>query len=250
MAAGHACTACRAAAASSSISLRSPAGTSRHISWPSAPCRIAARRATSRRWARSSSRRTRKSLWTDRLVSFQQMKIVEANFQTLPKEQVREITAAIDKAIPDDERVIALDRVLANVDKSQIVPEERRGHQSRSPDHLLQQDARGHRESRRRADLEPDQGERPEVRGQHELGSCSSTSPRTPTTCATTTTWLKATDVKGPWSPAGTLPDSFKKLPADDNWKDVKANLPGQADQRRRPCRRSSSASRRPSSFC
>ena len=40
-------------------------------------------------------------------------------------------------------------------------------------------------------------------------------------------TWLKAADVKGPWSPAGTLPDSFTKLPADDNWKDVKANLPG-----------------------
>ena len=32
---------------------------------------------------------------------------------------------------------------------------------------------------------------------------------------------------KGPWTPAGTLPDSFKKLPAEDNWKDVKANLPG-----------------------
>ena len=50
------------------------------------------------------------------------MKIVEANFQTLPKEQVREVVATIDKAIPDDERVIALDRVLANLDKSQIVP--------------------------------------------------------------------------------------------------------------------------------
>ncbi len=40
-------------------------------------------------------------------------------------------------------------------------------------------------------------------------------------------TWLKATDVKGPWSPAGKLPASFSKLPAEDNWKDVKANLPG-----------------------
>ena len=50
------------------------------------------------------------------------MKIVEANFKTLQKEQVREIVAAIDKALPDDERVIALDRVLANLDKSQIVP--------------------------------------------------------------------------------------------------------------------------------
>ena len=50
------------------------------------------------------------------------MKIVEANFQTLSKEQIREVAAEIEKAIPDDERVIALDRVLANVDKSQIVP--------------------------------------------------------------------------------------------------------------------------------
>ena len=40
--------------------------------------------------------------------------------------------------------------------------------------------------------------------------------------------WLKATDVKGPWVPAGALPDSFKKLPADDNWKEVTASLPGQ----------------------
>ena len=34
--------------------------------------------------------------------------------------------------------------------------------------------------------------------------------------------------MKGPWAPAGTLPESFKKLPADENWKDVKASLPGQ----------------------
>ena len=40
--------------------------------------------------------------------------------------------------------------------------------------------------------------------------------------------WLSAADVKGPWKPAGKLPGSFAKLPADDNWKDVKAALPGQ----------------------
>ena len=28
-------------------------------------------------------------------------------------------------------------------------------------------------------------------------------------------------------APAGTLPESFKKLPAEENWKDVKAALPG-----------------------
>ena len=50
------------------------------------------------------------------------MKITEATFNALQKEQVREITATIDKAIPEDERVIALDRVLVNLDKSLIVP--------------------------------------------------------------------------------------------------------------------------------
>ena len=39
--------------------------------------------------------------------------------------------------------------------------------------------------------------------------------------------WLKAPELKGPWAAAGTLPPSFSKLPADDNWKDVKAALPG-----------------------
>ena len=57
----------------------------------------------------------------DRLVSFKNLRTVEANFKTLPKEQVREVAATIEKVMSDDERVIALDRVLANIDKSQIV---------------------------------------------------------------------------------------------------------------------------------
>ena len=44
-------------------------------------------------------------------------------------------------------------------------------------------------------------------------------------------TWLMASDLNGAWSPAGKLPESFTKLPAEDNWKDVKANLPGKSDQ-------------------
>ena len=39
--------------------------------------------------------------------------------------------------------------------------------------------------------------------------------------------WLKTNDVKGTWVSAGDLPESFKKLPDDDNWKEVKASLPG-----------------------
>ena len=39
-------------------------------------------------------------------------------------------------------------------------------------------------------------------------------------------TWLRAVDLKGPYMPADKLPDAFKKLPMDDNWKDVKLAIP------------------------
>ena len=42
-----------------------------------------------------------------RLVKFSTLKITEANFQSLPKEQTREIIAEIEKGIPDDDRLIA-----------------------------------------------------------------------------------------------------------------------------------------------
>ncbi|HLX27194.1 MAG TPA: hypothetical protein VKV24_01750 [Casimicrobiaceae bacterium] len=39
--------------------------------------------------------------------------------------------------------------------------------------------------------------------------------------------WLKATDFKGKWSPAGFLPLAFRKLPADANFAAVKKAIPG-----------------------
>ncbi len=39
-------------------------------------------------------------------------------------------------------------------------------------------------------------------------------------------TWLKAENTNGPYSPADKLPDSFKKLPMNDNWKDVLTSNP------------------------
>jgi hypothetical protein len=40
--------------------------------------------------------------------------------------------------------------------------------------------------------------------------------------------WLEASDVKGPWAPATSLPTSFWTLPATENWAEVRAHLPGQ----------------------
>src|SRR6516225_9580764 len=58
----------------------------------------------------------------DRLVRFTNFQITEASFPTLDKDKTREVVTQVDNALPDDERVIGLDRVLAAVDRSQIVP--------------------------------------------------------------------------------------------------------------------------------
>jgi hypothetical protein len=165
---------------------------------------------------------------SERLVSLQKMKIVEANFQTLSKEQIREVAAEVEKAIPDDERVIALDRLLANVDKSQVVPKNIEGIKSDPPTIFF---------SKVPAVIVNLDGEPiwSPIK-ENDLKFAVNTNwdlfqhgPTGTLYLRNNASWLKAADVKGPWAPAGTLPASFSKLPAEDNWKDVKANLPGKA---------------------
>jgi hypothetical protein len=169
-----------------------------------------------------------KASLTERLVSFQQLKIVEANFPTLQKEQVQEVVAEIDRAIPDDERVIALDRILANLDKSKIVPKTVEGIKadpptiffSKTPAVIVNLDGEPIWSPIKENDLKF------AVNTNWDLFQHG---PTNTYYLRNNNTWLKATDLKGPWSPAGTLPASFTKLPAEDNWKEVKASLPGQA---------------------
>ena len=39
--------------------------------------------------------------------------------------------------------------------------------------------------------------------------------------------WMQAPVLEGPYIPVENLPDEFKKLPNDENWKEVKDNVPG-----------------------
>ena len=161
---------------------------------------------------------------TDRLVSFQNMKIVETNFQTLQKEQLQEVVAAVEKALPTEERVIALDRVLANLDKSQIVPKNVEGIKSDPPTIFFSKTAA----VIVNLDGEPvwspikDNDLKFAVNTNWDLFQHV---PSNTLYLRNNQAWLKAADVKGPWSAAGTLPGSFKKLPDEENWKDVKASL-------------------------
>jgi hypothetical protein len=164
----------------------------------------------------------------DRLVNFQKMKIVEANFQTVPKEGVQEIVAAIDKAIPDDDRVIALDRVLANLDKSQIVPKNVEGIKADAPPIFFSTTPA------LMVNVDGDPIWSPIT--QNDLKFAVNTNwdlfqhgPTSTFYLRNNDTWLKTTDLKGRWSPGGRLPESFAKLPADDNWKEVKGSLPGKS---------------------
>ena len=161
----------------------------------------------------------------DRLVKFSPLKITETNFGSLPREQVQDVLAAIDGGIPDHERVIALDRVLASVDRSQIFPRNTDGVKAEPPAiHfrtgsavLVGFDGQPIWSPIRDNDLKFAVNTNWDV-FEHE--------PTRTYFLRHERMWLKATDVKGPWTPAGTLPASFAKLPADDNWKDVKATLP------------------------
>ena len=154
--------------------------------------------------------------------------MTESNFPNLPKEQVREVVAEIVKTIPEEERVIALDRVLASLDKSQIIPKNVEGVKadpppifySAKPAVLVNLDGDPIWSPIKDNDLKFAVNTNWDL-FQHE--------PTQTFYLRSESAWLKAAKVEGPWTPAGKLPESFSKLPADDNWKDVKAALPGKS---------------------
>src|SRR5262245_18942081 len=163
-----------------------------------------------------------------RLVNFTQVKLTESNFPNVPNEQVREVVNAIDQAVPDGGLIIGLDRVLSRLDKSQIIPKNVTGVKADPPVIFY---------STTRAvlvNLDNDPVWSPIK--DNDLKFAVNTNwdlfdhaPTKTFYLRYNDSWLKAADVKGPWTPAGKLPPDFGKLPADENWKDVKAALPGRA---------------------
>jgi hypothetical protein len=163
-----------------------------------------------------------------RLVKFSPLKIIETNFPTLSKEQTQGIIAELEKAIPDDDRFIALDRVLSYIDKNQITPKNVSGLKSDPPEIFI---------SATPAILIGFDGDPiwSPIK-ENELKFAVNTNwdvfqhgPTGVYYLRNEATWLRAVDVNGPWTPAGKLPESFAKLPQDDNWKDVRENLPGKS---------------------
>jgi hypothetical protein len=162
----------------------------------------------------------------DRLVSFSDLKITESNFPTVPKEQMRDVVNEIQDSIPTHDRVIALDRVLASVDRSQIIPKETPGVKADPPTIFFS------KKPALLVNLDSDPIWSPIK--DNDLKFAVNTNwdlffhePSKVYYLVSEQSFLQAQDVKGPWTAADKLPDSFKKLPGDDNFKDVKAALPG-----------------------
>lgn len=163
----------------------------------------------------------------ERLVSFSDFRITESNFPSLPRDQAQALIAGLHKAVPDGDRVIALDRVLTAVDKSTIRPRDVPGikadppqiFQSSRPAVLVNLDGDPVWSAIQNVDLKY------AVNTNWDLFQA----PDETLYLRNERAWLMAKDLKGPWTPAGKLPASFSSLPADENWTDVKANVPGRS---------------------
>lgn len=161
-----------------------------------------------------------------RLVQFSSLKITETNFQTLGKDQAREIVTEIEKNLPQEDRIISLDRVLAYVDKSTINPKNVEGLKADPPRIILTQTP----SILVNFDGEPIWSPIKDNELKFAVNTNWDIFQHGPTGMyylRNDTGWLRATDLQGYWSRAEKLPDSFNKLPEDENWKDVRANLPG-----------------------
>ena len=138
----------------------------------------------------------------ERLVQFEKLKISETNFPTLEKEKVRQIAGTIEKTISADDRIIALDRVLANVNASSIAPKNVDGVKadpptiffSKTPAVIVNLDGEAIWSPIQNNDLKYAVNTNWDL-FQHD--------PTKAYYLRNNNTWLKATDLKGPWTAAG-----------------------------------------------
>jgi hypothetical protein len=161
----------------------------------------------------------------ERLVDFSVFTLTQTHFASASKEQTAAIVAAVQAGLSERERVIALDRVLAFVDASTIRPKNVAGVKadppavfySTKPAILVNVDGSPVWSPIQNNDL------RFAVNTNWDLFEHKPTSAYY---LLHEKKWLQAGALTGPWQAAAALPASFSKLPADDNWKEVRAALP------------------------
>ena len=185
------------------------------------------------------------SVSVDEKVVRMDLRITEYNFKTLSPDQVKTLVAEVQSR-PMNERVIDLARVLAYVDASPLKVREAENikadppmvYWAPAPAILVNLDG------------DPVWGTIEGLDLRYALNTNWDLLEHTPSKMfylRYNLSWLQASAVTGPWSPVkGKLPESFTKLPANDNWNEVRNRSPGRSF-RTRKCRRSSSARTPPS---
>ena len=161
----------------------------------------------------------------DRVVGFEPFKVTQYNFATLSPAQAKTLAAEVLQ-VPPNQRVIDLDRVLAYARKSPLNVKNLDGikadppkvFSSLTPAILIGLDGPPVWNPIKGLDLQY------AVNTNWDL--FEHTASKT-FYVRSEGSWLQATAVEGPWKAVSQLPPSFAKLPADDNWKDVKAAVPG-----------------------
>ncbi|MBK9528498.1 MAG: hypothetical protein IPO41_09320 [Acidobacteria bacterium] len=166
----------------------------------------------------------------ERLVRFKDFKIPEVNLSSLSRDDARKVTTALQAELPEGDKIIDLDKVLAAVDKSQLLPK------ADNPAGLKADPPTVFYSSKPAVLVGFDGDPIWSPIKDSELKYAVNTNWDIFEQPATKIfylrkdeNWFKSTDLSTGWVPAGKLPDSFSKLPADDNWKEVKANVPGKS---------------------
>jgi hypothetical protein len=162
-----------------------------------------------------------------REVRISNIRVVEGRFPTLGEAGSTNVVAALQERLKDEDVVISLDRLLASVERTEIAgkpaplkSDPPKIFASRKPAILVLFDGP--------PIMSPIQG--------NDLRFAVNTNWDVFLDPAAQThylrdgqAWYKAPRIGGPWAPAGTLPPAFGTLPADENWKDVRAALPGRS---------------------
>jgi len=165
-----------------------------------------------------------------RLVRMSGVEIVGYRFPSLDDDKGLLLLAKLDELLPKDELIISLDKVLANLERGETAGKGVKTKTtapeiffSRKPAVLVLIDGKPIWSPIKDSQLEF------VVNTNWDLFHLESKSTYY---LRNEDAWWKAPALAGPWSPAGKLPKSFKKLPKDDpNWDDVRASLPGEKIQ-------------------
>jgi hypothetical protein len=161
----------------------------------------------------------------ERMVNLERIAIDEINFPSLDKAEAQEVATEVQKSLPKANLVIALDRVLAAVDKSSITAKGIKINTdpppifvSTKPAILVQTDVT--------PIFSPVEG----TNLKYVLNTNWDLFQDTKTNLfyvRNDNYWLQSGNLLKDWEPVDKLPEDFKKLPANDSWKDARDNIPG-----------------------